>query len=150
MRARVLNLVIAAVVAVGVAAASDSPAELKARADAAHGGEQAKLSLEYAQHQLEDANALFTKGDVDRAQGEVVEAVEYSRKAAEAASSSGKHVKQTEIELRKLSKRMHDIGASLAFEDRAPVNQAVEQIEQIRSDLLDRMFGAKAEPKGKS
>jgi tetratricopeptide (TPR) repeat protein len=122
---------------------------LKARADAAHGADQAKLCLEYAHRLLEDANTLFTNGDVDKAQGEIAEVVEYSRKAADAASTSGKHLKQSEIELRKLSKRMHDIAETLAVEDRPPVLKAVEDIEEVRSDLLAKMFGPQAEPKGK-
>ena len=127
----------------------ESLPHLKARADAAHGGEQAKLCLEYAHRLLEDANALFSNGDVDKAQGQVTEVVDYSRKAADAASTSGKHLKQTEIELRKLSKRMHDIGETLSVEDRPPLKKGVNDIEQIRSDLLARMFGPQAEPKEK-
>jgi hypothetical protein len=130
-------------------AADQSLPALKARADAARGGEQAKLCLEYAHRVLEDANALFTNGDVDKAQSEVGEVVEYGRKAADTASASEKHLKQTEIDLRKLSKRLHDIAETLAVEDRSPLLKAVDDIEQIRSDLLARMFGPQAEPKGK-
>jgi hypothetical protein len=130
-------------------AANESLPALKTRADAAQGGEQAKLCLEYAHRLLEDANTLFTNGDVDKAQHEVGEVVEYSRKAADAASTSGKHLKQTEIDLRKLSKRLRDIAATLAIEDRPPLLKAVDDIEQIRADLLARMFGPKAEPKEK-
>ena len=124
--------------------------QVKARADAAHGGDQAKLCLEYARLELEDSNALFTQGDVDKAQAQIQEVVAYSRKAADAASSSGRQLKETEIKLRKLAERMHDIAATLAFEDREPVHQAIDQIEQIRSDLMVRMWGPQAEPKGKS
>ena len=131
-------------------AGTQTASELKARADAAHGGEQAKLCLEYARLTLENSNALFTDGDVDKAQAQIQEVVEYSRKAADAASSSGRQLKETEIKLRKLAERMHDIAQTLAFEDREPVHKAVEQIEQIRSDLMVRMWGPQAEPKGKS
>jgi hypothetical protein len=132
-------------------AATQTASELKAKADAARGGEQAKLCLEYARVQLENSNALFTDGQVDKAQAEIQEVVAYSRKAADAASSSGKQLKETEIKLRKLAERMHDIAETLAFEDRAPVHQAVDAIEQIRSDLMVRMWGPQAEPsKGKS
>jgi hypothetical protein len=131
-------------------AGNESASELKARADGAHGGEQAKLCMEYARRQLEDANALFTDGQVDKAQSEVQEVVDYARKGADAASSSGKQLKETEIKLRKVAERMHDVGESLAFEDRPPVRQAVDAIEQIRTDLLVRMWGPQAEPKGKS
>jgi excinuclease UvrABC helicase subunit UvrB len=131
-------------------AATQTTDQMKARADAAHGGEQAKLCLEYARMELEDSNALFTAGDVDKAQAQIREVVAYSRKAADAASASGRQLKETEIKLRKLSERMHDIAATLAFEDRQPVREAIDQIEQIRSDLMVRMWGPQAEPKGKS
>ena len=133
-----------------VVAGTQTAEELKARADAAHGGEQAKLCLEYARLELESSNALFTDGQVDKAQSEIQEVVTYSRKGADAASSSGRQLKETEIKLRKMAERMHDIAETLAFEDRGPVRQAVEQIEQIRSDLMVRMWGPQAEPKGKS
>ncbi len=121
-------------------AAVESLADLKSRADLAHGGDQAKFSLEYAHRLLEDSNAQFTKGDVEKGQAEIREIVDYARIGANAAASSGKRQKQTEISLRELGKRMHDIGDTLAFEDRGPVRQAVEEIEQVRSDLLTKMF----------
>jgi hypothetical protein len=130
--------------------AAQTPADLKARADAAHGGEEAKLCLEYAHVQLEAANGLFNNGDADQGQADIREVVSYARKGAEAASSSGKHLKDTEIKLRKLADRMHDIGETLAFEDRQPVRQAVEELHKIRSELMVRMWGPDAEPKGSS
>jgi hypothetical protein len=123
--------------------------QLKAHADTAHGGDQAKLCLEYARRMMEDADSLYTKGDVDKAESEIGEVVEYAHKAAYAASASGKHVKETEIDLRKLGKRMHDIAATLSVDDRPPVKQAVDEIDEIRTDLLVRMFGPQAEPKEK-
>jgi hypothetical protein len=45
---------------------------------------------------------------------------------------------------------LHDIGQSLNIDDRPPVEKGVQQLEQIRADLLARMFGEKAEPKDKS
>ena len=127
-----------------------SGADLKARADAAQGGERATLSLEYAHRQLEDANTLYTQGDVDKAEAEIDEVLAYSHKAADAASASGKRLKQTEIELRKLEHRMSDIGKSLNIDDRPPVEKAVQELEQVRADLLAKMWGEKAEPKDKS
>jgi len=118
----------------------DTLADLKAKADAAHGGEQAKLCLDYARRDLEVANEFYTKGDVERAQAEIHQVVHYAHKGADAATSSGKRLKQTEIALRELAKRMHDIGDTLAFEDRAEVRQAVDDLENVRSDLLAKMF----------
>ncbi len=130
--------------------AAQTPAALKARADSAHGGDAVKPCLEYARVQLETANTLFNNGDADQGQADIREVVTYAGKGADAASSSGKHLKDTEIKLRKLADRMHDIGETLAFEDRQPVRQAVEELQQIRSKLLVRMWGPDAEPKGSS
>lgn len=130
--------------------AAETAADIKARCDAARGGEQAKLCLDYARLQLENSNKLFTDGNADQAQANIQEVVAYSRKGADAAASSGKHLKETEIKLRKLADRMHDIGESLAFEDRQPVRQAVEELQKIRSDLMVKMWGPDAEPKGRS
>ena len=127
-----------------------SAATLKARADAAQGGERANLSLEYAHHQLEEANNVYTQGDVDKAEADIHEVVAYCHQAAIAASTSGKRVKQTEIELRKLENRMRDIGRSLNIDDRPPVEAAVQELEQVRAGLLAKMWGEKAEPKDKS
>ncbi len=145
-RAALVVMVLGALALAGV----ETPGQLKAKADSAHGSEQAKLCMEYARVQLESSNALFTDGDVDKAQAQIREVVEYARKGADAASASGKQLKETEIKLRKLGERMHDIGESLAFEDRPPVRQAVEEIDQIRTDLMVKMWGPQVEPKGKS
>ena len=124
--------------------------ELRARADAAHGGERASLSIEYARRELEEANTLYTVGDVEKAEAAIQEVLRYSGQGAAAASASGKRLKQTEIELRKIQHRMRDIGASLSIDDRPPLEKGVQQLEQLRADLLAKMFGDKAEPKDKS
>jgi len=131
-------------------AKTESPAELKKYADNSNGGDRARYCIEYAHAELEYANDLFTKGDVDQAQAAVSEVMDYVRKGAAAAKSSGKRLKQTEIELRKLEKRMKDIAESLNLDDRPPVLKSVDEIEQVRAGLLTAMFGPQAEPKGKS
>ncbi len=131
-------------------AGNQPPQDLKARADAAQGSEKVTLSLEYAHHQLEHANTLYTDGDVEKAEAAIHEVVTYSRQAAETAASVNKRLKQTEIELRKIEHRMRDIGQSLNIDDRPPVEQGVQELEQMRASLLARMFGEKAEPKDKS
>ncbi len=150
MRAYAQSAVVLVLLSANLMAGPETATALKARADAAHGAEQAKLCLEYARMTLETSNALFTDGQVEKAQQQIQEVVAYARKAADAASASGKQLKETEIKLRRLAERMHDIGQSLAFEDQPPVRQAVEQVEQIRSDLMVRMWGPQAEPKGRS
>ncbi|HLI63289.1 MAG TPA: hypothetical protein VKV05_07800, partial [Terriglobales bacterium] len=121
-----------------------------AKADAARGGERAKLCMEYARQELESANNLYNGGQLDEAKAEIEQVVAYARKGEDAATASGKQLKETEIKLRKLAERLHDIGNSLDFEDRGPVKQAIDQIQQLRSDLLVKMWGPQAAPKGRS
>lgn len=150
MHARFRCMVPLLVLTALAATAAQTATELKARADAAHGGDQVKLCMEYARQQLEASNKLFDEGDAENGQATIREVVQYARKAADAAATSGKHLKDTEIKLRKLAERMHDVAESLAFEDRQPVRQAVEELQQIRSDLMVKMWGPDAQPKGNS
>ncbi len=124
--------------------------DLKARADAAQGGERVSLSLDYAHQQLELANKLYSEGDVEKAETAIGEVLTYSQRATSAATSANKKLKQTEIDLRKLEHRMRDIGQSLSIDDRPPVEKTVQEIEEMRADLLAKMFGEKAQPKDKS
>ena len=66
-------------------AGAETRPELKARADAAHGGERAALSIEYAHRELEEANNLYTQGDVEKAEAAIREVLTYSSQAAAAA-----------------------------------------------------------------
>jgi len=124
--------------------------DLKARADAAQGGERVTLSLDYAHQQLELANKLYSDGDVEKAEAAIGEVFTYAQRATTAATTSNKKLKQTEIGLRKLEHRMRDIGQSLSIDDRPPVEKTVQQLEDLRADLLAKMFGEKAEPKDKN
>ncbi len=150
MRAPIRCMALLVMLAALAAASTQTTDDLKARADNARGGEQVKLCTEYARQQLEVANKLFDEGDAEKGQATIRQVVEYARKAADAAASSGKHVKDTEIKLRKLADRMHDVAESLAFEGRQPVRQAVEDLQKIRSDLMVKMWGPESQPKGNS
>jgi len=134
-----------------LASATQPPAaDLKAKADAAQGSERIGPSLEYAHQQLEYANTLYTDGDVEKGEAAVNESLTYAKRAADASAAANKRLKQTEIDLRKLEHRMRDIGQSLNIDDRPPVEEAVQELEQMRANLLAKMFGEKAEPKEKS
>ena len=131
-------------------AGQQTPPDLKSKADAAQGSERIGLSLDYAHHELEHANTLYTEGDIEKAETAMSEVMTYSQRAADTAMQTNKRLKQTEIDLRKLQHRMHDIGQSLNIDDRPPVEKAVQQMEQLRANLLAKMFGEKAEPKERS
>ncbi len=114
------------------------------------GAEQAKLCIQYAHRELEYANDLYTKGDVDQGRSAVASVMEYVRKGTNAATESRKRLKQTEIGLRKLQQRMKDVAESLNLDDRPPLLKSVDEIDKLRTKLLIAMFGKQAEPRSKS
>ena len=120
---------------------SESPEKLRERAEAAKGGERAKLYMRAAEETVEEANGKFDSGDVEQAHGQVKQAVGDADRATEAARSSGKRLKNTELELRKLVRRLSDIERTLAVDDRGPVHQGIERLQELDRSLLDRMFG---------
>lgn len=118
--------------------------DLKARAVNAKADERVDLCLQIAEQQVKSADKLYNDGNVEAAQAAIRDVVSYSRQAGDAASRSGHHVKNTEIAMRKMAHRLADIKRTLAFENQAPVQIAIETLEKVRTDLLDSMFGKKA------
>jgi hypothetical protein len=108
----------------------------KAVAEATNGEACAEICMDAAKKLAELSNQNFTDGKVDAAQSTMKEAGKYAEKAGRASISSHKRQKQTEIGLRRLSKRMQDIVKTLNFEDRPPVEQIIKAVEGVRSDLL--------------
>jgi hypothetical protein len=117
--------------------------QLKERANAAQGGERVKLCLEVAQRQLAAADKLYTDGKVDDAAAAVKDIASYSEMAGDTAVESGKKLKDAEISVRKISQRLGDIKRTLNFDDQQPVQDIVDRLERVRTNLLTKMFGAK-------
>jgi len=121
----------------------DEPIEkLIARADA-RSDNQAQYCADVARREVEIANQYYTNGNVQKAEDAVKLTVTYSQKALEAAKRTHKKLKDTDLTLRKTSRRLSDVGQTLAFEDKPAVKDAVEKIEQVRSELLKMMFAQK-------
>jgi len=138
-------LTIAAAVAIGYGFSKELTLEqLKARLQNAKPDERATLSVQVAEHQVENANKLYTAGKSEEAVAAIREVVSYSQDAQKAAEQSGKKVKNVEIAVRRMVHRLTDIKRSLPFDDQATVQEAVEQLDRIDTDLLNHMFGKKA------
>ncbi len=122
-------------------AAKDEPVdELKARFESARPEDRPDLAIEIARHQLRNADKLYTEGKVDQARAAVDDIVAYSEKARDAALQTKKHLKNVEIDARKMAEKLRDIKRTLAFEDQPPVEQAIRRLEEIRTTLLNEMF----------
>ena len=118
-------------------------AELIARAESSKLEDRPHLYTEIARRQIKAADELYAAGKPEEARAAVRDVVEYSDKASDAATHSGKKLKDTEIAVRKMVARLRDIKRTLAFEDQAPIEEAVDHLEQVRTQLLSQMFGKK-------
>jgi len=113
---------------------------LKAEADKAQGGHQAKLCSELARDLVGVADQHFTQGNTDQGQATVQDILKYAQKARDAAVKSHSNMKDTEIRLRETQRHLEEVKRTLALDDRPPLDVVEKKIEQFRQDLLDAMF----------
>jgi len=121
----------------------ESLEQLIAHVASARAEDQPRIYIEIAQKELDAADKSYKAGENDAGRKSVEEVVNYSGKASDAASQTGKKLKDTEIALRKMVGRLRDLKHGLAYEDQAPVQAAADRLEQMRTELLGRMFGKK-------
>lgn len=140
MRKRLLIVMALAGFSIAVARERESLEQLKARVDTASPKDRVSLALQVAQRQIATADTLFKDGKSEDARAAVQDAVSYTERAGQAATESGKKLKEAEISVRKLAHKLSDIKRSVSFEDQPPVQDAVDHLEHIRTRLLNRMF----------
>ena len=140
MRRLVFIMLLLALASAYGAAADETVDELKARFESAHPEDRPELAIRIAQHQLRNADRLYSEGDVDKASAAVEDIVSYSEKARDAATQTKKHLKNVEIDVRKIAEKLRDIKRTLAFDDQPPVDKAIRRLEDVRTTLLKEMF----------
>jgi hypothetical protein len=116
--------------------------QLKQRAEAAKPVNQPKLFLEVAERQRLTATKAYQTGNTEEARAAIEEVALYGEKAGAAARASRKHLKETEIQVRDMARRLEQLRESLTYDDRATVQAAVRRLDKVRQDLLNSMFGA--------
>jgi len=114
--------------------------ELKARLPSAKPDDQVQICITIAERQVAAANELFRQNKSEEAQAAVRDVVTYSGQARDAAAVTGRRLKSTEIDVRKMAHKLDDIKRPLSLEDQAPVQAAITELEKIRTDLLNKMF----------
>jgi hypothetical protein len=122
----------------------ESLEQLKQRADNANDGDRPRLFLEIAERQLKAADTAYSQGSPDEGKAAIGDVAAYCEKAAAAATASHKHLKNTEIKIRDLAHRLGTMLHSVSFEDREPLQAALDRMEKARSQLLSAMFGLKS------
>ena len=118
--------------------------ELKARLPNARPEEKVGIAIEIAERQVAAADKLFRDGKGEEGQAAVNDVVTYSGQAGEAAGQTGHRIKNTEISLRKMAHRLGDIKRIVAYDDQGPIQSAIDSLEKIRTDLLNKMFSKNA------
>ncbi len=127
-----------------LASSQQAVLELKQRADAASGAECARLSLQAARQLLEEANREFGAGNPKTAHEEVDSSLHYARRSVDCSLQARKGEKSTEIELRKLIRRIKDVTQTLDSEDRPHLTRAIIELDKQRDRVLRGIFGAAA------
>jgi hypothetical protein len=140
MRRLAFTVLLLALASAYGAAKDETVDELKARFGSARPEERAELAIRIAQGQLRNADKLYSDGQADQARAAVDDIVAYSEKARDDAVQTKKHLKNVEIDVRKMAEKLRDIKRTLVFDDQPPVEQAVRHLEDIRTTLLKEMF----------
>src|ERR1035437_5255751 len=111
MRRLALYLLLLALGSAYGAAKDATVAELKARLENARAEDRPELCMQIARGQLRSAD-----------------------------TQTKKHLKNVEIDVRKMAENLRDIKRTLAFEDQLPVERAIRRLEDVRTALLREMF----------
>jgi len=130
------------------AAREQSLDDLKAQFESARPDERPQLGIRIAQMQLRAADRLYGEGHIEQARVTVEGIVTVCEKARDAATQTNKHLKNTEIDVRKIAEKLRDIKRTVAFDDQPPLDQAIRRLEDVRTTLLKAMF-ANDHPKEK-
>ncbi len=122
-------------------AKQESLDSLKSRCNSASIQDQPRACADVAKFQLKAAQEFYRTGSSEAAKTAVDEIASFGSKAAEASIKSGKRLKDTEIDLRKIAEKLRDLKRNADFEDQPPIQTAIDQLEKLRNGLLSRMFG---------
>jgi len=117
--------------------------QLIARAESARPDDQPALYTEVARRKAAAVDKLYDEGNAEAGTAALQDVVTYSKKATNASIATGKRLKNTEITLRKMAAKFRDIKRTAAFDDQGPIQQTVDELEKMRTDLLSAMFGKK-------
>jgi hypothetical protein len=143
LRSVAVAALLAAFLVSPMAAKEQTLEELKAHVSSASVGDRPQLCLQIAERQLDSADKLFTAFDSEKAQSALTDVVTFSELARDYSLQSRKHQKQTEIEVRKMTRKLNDLKHLVSRDEQAAVQNAIDRLQRVRDDLLLAMF-----PKG--
>lgn len=113
--------------------------KLIAKAEAG-GDKQSELYVDVALRYTEEANGHFASGDFMKGRDDIQNVLTYSEKARASVTRSEGRIKQTELKMRKLQRRLEEVARAVDVDDRPPVTAAANHVEELRAQLLDLLF----------
>jgi hypothetical protein len=116
-------------------------ARLKEKADKMKEEDRGHTYSELCLQLAEQVNEQYNDGEPDKAVASVQEIVAYAQKVIDIAKQKDKKAKQSEINIRKCSRRLEEIKRTVNLEDQPPLDEAVKKLDAIREDLLKVVFG---------
>src|SRR6266700_4400670 len=144
---RIIPILILLLLALTVLAEVKPIDQLKAEAEKADSGQQAKLYAEVAERLVEVADQQFTNGNAIAGHATIQELLQYATKSRDRAISTRKKMKEAEIILRNTQRLLESLKRTLAAEDRPALEDVEKKLAQCRQDILDDMFAPKKETK---
>ena len=135
-----IALVIMTIAGVRPAAAAEEPLEkLIAKAEAG-GDKQADLYVDVARRYAGLANQHFAAGDFMKGRDDIQKVTSYAEKARATVGRSEGRIKQTELKMHKLQRRLEEVARATDVDDRPPVAAAADHVQELRSQLLELLF----------
>ena len=137
-------LILGVIAGLALAKKDETLEQLSARADSAHVDQQPGLCMEVAERALKEGTDAYSANQYAQFRTKLEQVVTYSDKAHSAAMTSRKHLKGTEIKIRKISERLRDLKLNVNYDDEVTVQAAIDKLEGFRTELLKSMFGSKS------
>jgi hypothetical protein len=114
--------------------------ELKERVAKASVSERPALCIQISERQLDAADRLYVAGDDVKAQATMTDVVAFAEQARDSAIQSHKREKQSEIAIRKMTRKLANLKHTVTHEDQPQIQDTIDRLERIRDDLLAAMF----------
>jgi hypothetical protein len=137
---KLISVLILLLLALPATAEDKTLDQLKAEAERADSGQQAKLWAEVAERLVSVADKQFTDGESVKGHATVQEIQQYAIRARDLAIKTRKKMKETEIHLRRCRHALENMRRTLAAEDRPAVEAVEKKLEQLSEEVLEAMF----------
>jgi hypothetical protein len=114
--------------------------ELKARLVSVATGDRPRLCVEIAEQQLKSAKKSYADGESEKGQAALTDVAVFSESAGDSSIESGKHLKQTEIAVRLMTRKLNDLKHTLTHDEQSAVQATIDRLQRVRDGLLAAMF----------